>query len=212
MKRVIWRAFVLLSWTALIAGGIWSGKLGFGRDADRPSTFPPGRIAWTEDGPETLTAVAPDDLEVPVRLVVRGDEASAAWIEDEGAQLAVTLIDRSKGEVLWQAGPGLDEVIAVFTRDDEGYFVLAEGAWKAVKGRRYELTARLKGADGDFLDAEPLLETGTFREDRVRVPRKNHKPGLVFLMGGLGVLLHLFMSVVRIVVPLHPPLPPEPSL
>ncbi len=212
MKRIVWRAFVLASWIALIAGGIWSGKLSFGRDDAHPSTFPPGRISWTKEGPGTVAAVSPDDLDVPVRLVLRGDEASADWIEEKGAGLSVALLDGKRGEVLWEAGPGLDEVESVFMRNDEGYFVLAKGSWRAIKERRYELTARLKGADSDFLEAEPLLEIGTFREDRVQIPRKNRKPGLVFLFGGLGVFVHMFMSLARILVPLHPALPPEPSL
>ena len=212
MKRIIWRAFVLASWIALIAGGIWSGKLSFAREDARPSTFPPARIGWTEEGPQTIAAVAPDDLDVPVRLVPRGDESSAAWVEEKGSGLSVALLDTKRNEVLWNAGPGLDNVLSVFTRNDEGYFVLAKGSWRAVEGRRYELTARLTGADADFLDAEPLLEIGSSQEDSVRIPRKNHKPGLVFLFGGLGVFLHVFMSLARILVPLHPALPPEPSL
>lgn len=142
------------------------------------------------DGAELEARLAPEaapldlTVDVTVRELPDGETRSLAI---EGSELAIT---------------------SSLHREQRSLLLVAERTLTVASGERYGIEVRTSGADaGWLLGFRPLLLVEPRATTPQIRPRPDPAPGLLALIGAIGVCAHVWVLCGRLIVPMAEPLP-----
>jgi hypothetical protein len=214
MTRALWLVF----WITALAGLFMSGKV------DDPSTeslpvLPETRLALDAEGEPDSTLEAGADGSSRLRIAVHfpstdaESQAVMAWLAakpDLNIAVDFAPLESTDGEgpqALRFEGSDL-KAVSSEVNADESLLVIAAAEVQCRAGRRYRVQTAVSGDDRFFRELDPMVLIGASREF-VLPPTRDPIPGLLMLLGAMGVVSHLAMMLGRLLVPLQPALPSD---